>query len=287
MIGERGLASLALAQWRMSDGCETRGRISAPEPTAPRRAFLILHGIQSHGGWYEQSALRLAESGRLVVMPDRRGSGMNAAARGDTPGATRWLADLDELSDWCRTAHGVETLDLVGISWGGKLAIAWALRHPARVGRILLIAPGVFPAVGVGLAAQLRIVWAACRAPTRRFAIPLDDPRLFTENPERQHFIAQDPLALADATARFLFCSARLDQRLLRVGRGLLRAPTTLFLAERERIIRNAPTQAWLERICAAPPEVTVFPGASHTLEFERDPADYANRLRLWRESCS
>lgn len=273
--------------WRHSDGYEARGRVIAPAAARSERAFLILHGIQSHGGWYEASARRLAENGALVVMPDRRGSGLNTAARGDAPSAERWFLDLNEVFDWCAAAHGITQLDIVGISWGGKLAVGWALRHPERVGRLLLITPGVFPAVGVSVARQMQIGWSVLRDPQRRFAIPLDDPRLFTENPARQEFIARDPLALGEATARFLYFSTRLDRRLRSLPRGGLAAPTTLLLAERDRIIRNAPTQAWTERICRQPPVIKNCSGAAHTLEFEADSATYERLLADWRATCA
>lgn len=277
-------ASLPIQAWRHSDGYETRGRVIPPRTTGDQRAFLILHGIQSHGGWYEASARRLAESGALVVMPDRRGSGLNASARGDTPDPERWFRDLDELFDWAATTYSIARFDIIGISWGGKLAVQWALQNPQRVGHLLLITPGIYPAVGVSVARQMQIGWALLREPQKRFGIPLDDPALFTENPARQEFIARDPLALSEATARFLYCSTRLDRRLRGLPRGALRAPTTLLIAERDRIIRNGPTRTWLERICVAPPDITICSAASHTLEFEADPAEYERLLTSWRD---
>ena len=120
----------------------------------PTAATIYLHGIQSHGGWYEWSASLLADGENPVLMPDRRGSGLNQAARGDVPCFRRWLEDLDELSAWARSEFGIERFDVVGVSWGGKLAAAWALERPELVSRLLLIAPGLFPAVGVGLAGR-------------------------------------------------------------------------------------------------------------------------------------
>jgi alpha-beta hydrolase superfamily lysophospholipase len=266
----------------MSDGYELRGRLWPPSCDRPPAAILYLHGIQSHGGWFEWSAAQLAECGCPVLLPDRRGSGLNQAARGDTPAARRWLDDLDELSDWAGKEFGVSQFAIVGVSWGGKLAVAWALRRPQLARRLLLIAPGLFPAVDVGLTGRLRIGLSLLTCPRRSFSIPLNDPALFTDNPAGRKFIAEDPLKLTHATARFFYGSRRLDHMLARTGPATLDADLTLILAGGDRIIRNAATSAWLVRVAARPPTIHTFPQAAHTLEFEPQVEPFGQLLARW-----
>ncbi len=272
--------------WIVSDGYELRGRVWQPTGSGTPLVAVYAHGIQSHGGWFEWSASVLAEAGLGVVLADRRGSGLNRAARGDTAAAPRWLDDLDELSDWARHEWDTQRFAAVGVSWGGKLAVGWALRRPERVARVLLIAPGVFPAVDVGLRARLRIGLSLLTDPQRAFPIPLDDPALFTDNPAGRAFIADDPLKLTHATARFLFESARLDRRLRGSAPRSLSATTTLLLAERDRIVRNAPTVAWLRRLAVHPPDIHLLADAAHTLEFEPDPGPFRALLAGWGAGC-
>jgi alpha-beta hydrolase superfamily lysophospholipase len=266
--------------WTLSDGYTLHGRVwTAPTPAGP--PVLYLHGIQSHGGWFEGSASWLADAGRTVVLPDRRGSGLNAEPRGDVPHRRRWLDDLDAL--WGEIAHEQDdTCDVVGVSWGGKLAVAWAQARPQRVRRLLLIAPGLFPAVDVGLTERFRIGLALVRNPAARHPIPLDDPGLFTQNRDGKDFISNDTLKLTSATARFLYQSARLDHDLRKLPSGALQAQVTLLLAGRERIIRNQPTRDWLTRICTAAPEIHLLSDASHTFEFESDISSFETALRAW-----
>jgi alpha-beta hydrolase superfamily lysophospholipase len=241
-------------------------------------ACLYLHGIQSHGGWYEWSASVLADaSGAAVLALDRRGSGLNSAARGDAPRAERWLRDLDEHADWLGQRSGAAQLGVVGVSWGGKLALAWMTRG-RRVDDWLLIAPGVFPKVGVSAWERARIAAALLLRPDARFEIPLNDPVLFTEDPAGQSFVAGDPLRLTHATARLLYQSSRLDRWLKKTirlaGRG------TLILAEGDRIIRNSATERWLQTRSELA-RIERLPG-SHTLEFERDRDGFERTLREW-----
>lgn len=266
----------------MSDGYVLRGRLWTPRRNHPPHAIIYLHGIQSHGGWFEWSASLLAEHGCAVVLPDRRGSGLNEARRGDTPSWQRWLLDIDELVAWTQAEFRADSFDLVGISWGGKPALAWALRQPHRVGRLLLVGPGLFPAVDIGARERFRIVRSLLSGGKRSFAIPLNDPELFTDNPVGQDFIANDPLRLTRVTARFLWHSRRLDRHLLATADGTLRSETTLVLAGRDRIIRNPPTEAWLRRVAGEKARVVEFAEAAHTLEFAANPTQYRALLERW-----
>ncbi len=252
---------------------------------AAESAVLYLHGIQSHGGWFERSASLLAHaSGLGVFLPDRRGSGVNPEPRGDVVSGERWLADLDELAACLAEQHGIRRLAVVGVSWGGKLAVAWALRQPGRVASLLLITPGVFPAVGLSLPQTLRLVASLAGGGTLRVPIPLSDPALFTDYPEGQRFIRDDPRKLTEATARFLLHSRLLDRRLQRLPGGVLEPPTTLLLAGRDRIIDSPATERWLRRICRAAPAVEIFGSEEHTLEFSADPSRFEQTLGAWAE---
>jgi alpha-beta hydrolase superfamily lysophospholipase len=273
-----------LTHWRLSDGYDCSGRVWMPGADRAQQVIVYLHGIQSHGGWFVESAQRLAENGGAVVLPDRRGSGLNEKQRGHTSSIERWLVDLDEITDWARRRFACERFSIVGVSWGGKLAAAWALRRPERVARLLLIAPGVFPAVDIGLTARLRIGASLTAGGQARFEIPLSDPALFTDNVERQAFIERDQLKLTHATARFLYCSRRLDVQLQRLRAGALQTPATLLLAQADRIIRNDRTRAWAERVFGQKPEIHCLPSA-HTLEFCANPADFFSIIETWREA--
>ena len=93
------------------------------QPVRPRGAVLYLHGIQSHGLWFEASARRLAEAGFAVLLPDRRGSGRNDADRGHLPSAKRLLADLADCLNEIHVRTGFTRAHLVGVSWGGTFDV--------------------------------------------------------------------------------------------------------------------------------------------------------------------
>jgi alpha-beta hydrolase superfamily lysophospholipase len=273
--------SAVIATWRASDGYEAHVRRYLPEGE-PRANIVCLHGIQSHGGWYDHSSRALCAAGYAVHYLDRRGSGLNQQARGDAPFFRRLLDDIREYIDQHALANNPTPLVLMGCSWGGKLVPAFCRRHPDVVDALVLLFPGIVPKVYPGLFERMRIFVARLFTPDKRFPIPLNDPRLFTASPDWQKFIAEDPLALHDATARFLFESFRIDLYLKLRRRAGIRQPILLMLAAKDRIINNAAVRKFLRKRARGHRWIIEYPEAQHTLEFEPDPDRHVKDLLAW-----
>lgn len=271
------------------DGYALHCRIWKPKAGSIRRRILILHGIQSHGGWYATLGQILATRGIETVMPDRRGSGLNQIERGHANSPGQLLDDLDAVHHAWRRWSGSARFEpfLGGISWGGKLAVAAAATRPAQWAGLALIAPGLFAKVRPPVLTQLRIAASALFRPRKRFPIPLADPALFTSNPEKQRFIATDETTLREATARFFVTSRILDLRLRRY-KSQIAHPVLLQLAGLDRIIDNDQTQAYVQAMLPSTGKrVLEYPDAHHTLEFESGEVSrrYASDLADWIEA--
>jgi acylglycerol lipase len=249
-----------------------------------RGRCVILHGVQSHGGWYHVLGRTLAEGGYEAHFPDRRGSGSNTVDRGHAKSARRLIADVAERLQSLRDAEPRVPLALAGISWGGKTALVTAARHPTLVDLIALICPGLQPRVDVSRRERLAIGWAFVTNRRKRFPIPLSDPALFTANPEGQRFIAADPLGLRDATASMLAVSSFLD-RMVRKAPPRVTQPIVLMLAGCDRIIDNSKTSAYFDRLASKDKTVIEYPEGHHTLEFDADPTLYGRDLLAWLDA--
>jgi alpha-beta hydrolase superfamily lysophospholipase len=258
-----------VAVWPVAEGSPVRGRV------------VILHGVQSHSGWYHRLGRTLAESGYENHFPDRRGSGANRADRGHAPSAHRLLDDLAEYLQSLRARDFSTPIALAGISWGGKLAVLTAGRHPELVDALVLICPGLHPRVGVALGEKLRIGWAWLTNRRKTFPIPLSDPALFTASPEGQAFIAADRLSLHAGTAGLLAASTIIDAMLRRIPTRV-RQPVLLMLAGQDRIVNNERTRAYVDTLASTQRQVIEYPEGHHTLEFEPDPTRYARDLIDW-----
>src|SRR5262249_17382054 len=145
-----------------------------PATGKPRATVVGIHGIQSHGGWYEASCRHLRAAGCDVYFVDRRGSGKNDSARGDTPGFCRLLDDLGEFRG-TRKGHARPPLIVSAISGGGKLGAGLCYRFPGLLDGLALLAPGFKPRVRPPLGDRLRIAIARLATPTRMFPIHLNE----------------------------------------------------------------------------------------------------------------
>ena len=77
----------------------------------------------------------LARPGRRVVGYDQRGAGGSGRPTDGNYRLEAQLADLDAVRAWA----GAERVALVGASWGGLVAAAYAARYPKRVTALVLL----------------------------------------------------------------------------------------------------------------------------------------------------
>jgi alpha-beta hydrolase superfamily lysophospholipase len=269
-----------ISTWNASDGYPIHVA-SWPTAATPRARVVILHGVQSHGGWYHNLGRTLAEADFEAHFPDRRGSGANRIERGHTPSMGRLFDDVTEYITSLKASEPAVPIALAGISWGGKLAVVTAGRRPDLVDSLALICPGLHPRVGVSRLDRLRIAWAYFFEPRKTFPIPLSDPALFTSSHAGQEFIANDPLGLRAATARLLAASTFIDRAVRRIP-SKVHQPSLLMLAGQDRIVDNAKTLAYFKKLPSERNIVIEYPEGHHTFEFDRDPTRYARDLVEW-----
>src|SRR2546429_2151081 len=98
-------------------------------------SVVVLHGGPgAHHDYLLPQYDRLAH-GRTLLYYDQRGGGRSPVPR-DTPvGWREHVSDLEALRDhW-----GLDRVALLGYSWGGLLALLYALAHPTRIDRLALV----------------------------------------------------------------------------------------------------------------------------------------------------
>ena len=98
---------------------------------------VVLHGGPGAHHDYLLPGFDALADGRELIYYDQRGGGRSPVARDVAVGWTEHVADLEAL----RTSWGLERLTLAGYSWGGLLALLYAVSHPGRVGRLALVSP--------------------------------------------------------------------------------------------------------------------------------------------------
>jgi alpha/beta hydrolase fold len=97
--------------------------------------LVLLHGSDRRESWKTwEPLLSLGDSWRLTI-PDLVGYGKSSRPP-ETPGHAGQAQVLKDLLD----KLGIERADLAGTSWGGQIALEFALQWPECVGSLVLIA---------------------------------------------------------------------------------------------------------------------------------------------------
>jgi proline-specific peptidase len=107
-------------------------RVVGADASASHPPLLCLHGGPGAPSDYLEPFGDLATTGREVVFYDQLGCGNSGIASPHDP--AMWTTDLFvEEIDAVRTALGLDRVHLLGQSWGGMLAMQYALTQPAGV----------------------------------------------------------------------------------------------------------------------------------------------------------
>ncbi|PNP37073.1 hypothetical protein TGAMA5MH_11044 [Trichoderma gamsii] len=116
----------------LNDGTNIRVKLLGDKHT-DRPLLIALHGAPGLSSLNEPLASFAFLADRLrVLVYDARGSG-----KSDSQGPLadeQWISDLDEIRAWA----GVETFILAGGSYGGFLALGYALTYPNRLSGLIL-----------------------------------------------------------------------------------------------------------------------------------------------------
>jgi 2-succinyl-6-hydroxy-2,4-cyclohexadiene-1-carboxylate synthase len=120
----------------------------------PRTVFI--HGFGGSGGDWDRVWQALPDS-FSALRYDQRGFGASVALD-DAPYSH--TADLLALLD----ARGIAQADLIGLSQGGAVALHFAMEHPERVRRLVLISPALF---GWSWSDEWKAIWRAASGAAR------------------------------------------------------------------------------------------------------------------------
>ena len=112
-------------------------RLSAIDisPDRPRRTLVLLHGFGGQAAQWRYQLQKFSRDNRVIAL-DLRGHG-----RSDKPPGAYDMTELQtDLKAALETLKVQEPFTLVGHSFGGAIATEFALHHPGRLERLILVA---------------------------------------------------------------------------------------------------------------------------------------------------
>lgn len=225
-------------------------------------AILWVHGFADTPQTFRRLAERVAAAGGCTCRVMRLPGAAEPLGVAACQTQATWLSAVAEELAALRRTHA--RVWLLGHSLGGTLALATALRAPAAVGGLILLAPLIAvsrrrspflpPRVWFALARLTFILSRTFESCFDVNAVAADDPGFFYH---RDRFI---PFA----TYRNLFAlTAALAPRAAE-----LRVPVFAALAAEDRVVDTPAARRWLDGV-QAPKIVRILPGVAHALPLE------------------
>lgn len=117
---------------------EVRGIKIFERRTGSGPATVVLHGGPGAHHDYLLPGFDRIGAGRTLIYYDQRGGGRSPVERAIPVGWREQVEDLEAL----RQLWQLDRLTLAGYSWGGLLAVLYALEHPDRVAQLALVSCG-------------------------------------------------------------------------------------------------------------------------------------------------
>jgi alpha-beta hydrolase superfamily lysophospholipase len=195
---------LHVAHWRPdSSGSGTGASIKG--------VICLVHGLGDHTGLYTHVGEFFTMSGFAVLAMDLRGHGKSGGKRGHMPSFDIVLEDLDRLADKAESLYPGLPVFIYGHSFGGNLALNYALRYSKRpsISGVISTSPWLRlafepPASKLFLAKIANRLYPGF---TQNNSLVLSD---LSHDPSHSEKYASDPLTHSFITARFFYnaCSA-------------------------------------------------------------------------------
>jgi alpha-beta hydrolase superfamily lysophospholipase len=267
------------ATLKSADGLDLYLRRWQAETVPHRWTFVLVHGLGEHGGRYQHLAAWFTPLGATVYAMDHRGHGHSGGPRGHAPSLDTLIDDIDKVVARARTESGGPVV-LIGHSFGGLLAIAYAVRHPDHIDRAVFSAPLLL--VKVKVPGWKRALGKVLPKVAPRLSLSNEvDPNVLSHDPATAQAYRSDPLVHDRITAGLYGDSiARGEEFIARAPE--LRVPFLLLHGRDDQIVDPIGSQRFFARATAPERAFCLYPGLYHEIFNELDKETVFQDIESW-----
>lgn len=249
-------------------------------PPEPEAVLLLLHGLAEHSGYYEHALGTLGAAGIAVFAPDHRGHGYSGGLQGDVESLDKLLEDAALVQAEARQTVPQAAVFVLGHSFGGQLALLYALRHQPELRGLILSAPLVLipPYIGpVAIAAARLLSRLLPRLPVQGFGYTR-----VSRVPQVIEQIRRDPLFYKGRIrAR---TGAAMLQGMEEAGGRMEELYLSLLVlhGERDEIAELDCSRAVFDRASSDDKTIELFPEVMHQLLLEPEAEGILAMMAAW-----
>ena len=233
------------------------------EPLGKVRGTVILvHGFNSHSGYFEWPAQQFAASGFAAYALDHRGRGKSEGERYYVDKFTDWLEDLDKLVAIARSENTSVPVFMLGHSVGGVIASSYVFEHQTEIAG--LVCESFALDVGLPNLVQLALEGASHLIPH----LPLYSLKneIFSRDPAVVAQMNNDPLIAnekqpAETASEVLKAAARLKENM-----PDFKVPVFIIHGTDDKATRPEGSQYFYDNVGSSDKTLKLYEGGYHDL---------------------
>src|SRR5688572_1963999 len=226
----------------------------------PRAVILLVHGFNSHSGYYLWAAEQLLELGLAVYALDLRGRGKSDGERYYVEKFSEYQSDVDMLATLARSREPDLPVFMLGHSAGGVIACNYVLDHQADfAGLVCESFAYQVPAPDFALAVLKGLSHLAPHAHVLR--LPKKE---FSRDPKVTQALIDDPLLANEVQpTKTVAEMVRADERLKR-DFPQFNLPLLIIHGTKDTVTRPEGSQEFYDRASSADKTLKLYEGFFH-----------------------
>ena len=259
-----GAGSLYVRSWR---------------PDGPARALVVIvHGFNSHGGYYPWVGEQLKAAGYAAYSVDLRGRGNSDGERYYAEHINDYLDDVDRLVKLARTREPGLPLYILGHSAGGVISCVYTLEHQQDIAGLICESFAYkVPAPDIALSILKGVSHIAPHAHVLRLKI--DD---FSRDPQVVQAMKDDPFVGGEVQPSITVAAmVRADERLEREF-PLIRIPVFIMHGTEDKVTVPSGSQFFYDTAGSADKTLKMYEGHAHDLLNDYGKEQVMADIRAW-----
>jgi acylglycerol lipase len=223
---------------------------------------VVVHGFNSHSGYYQWAAEQLTRSGLTVYAPDLRGRGKSDGERFYVNDIEEYSRDVNDAVKLAKCREPGLPVFVLGHSAGGVVSCIYTLEHQAELAG-LICEDFAFEVYAPELALELLKGLSHVLPHTHVLALPNKD---FTRDPKALEVMNHDPLIANESqSTNTVAAMARADER-LRKDFPEIKLPVLIMHGTADKVTKPSGSQFFYDTAGSADKTLKLYDGHVHDL---------------------
>jgi acylglycerol lipase len=250
---------------------------------APRATVVLVHGFNSHGGYYTWVAEQLVARGRAAYALDLRGRGKSDGERFYVQKFSDYVSDVANVVALAKSREPGLPVFLLGHSAGGVVSCMYALEHQAELaGLVCESFAHQVPAPDFALAVLKGLSHVAPHAHVLK--LKNED---FSRNPEAVRIMNDDPLIAHEVQPTQTVAEmVRADERLKQEFPNI-KLPVLILHGTADKATKPSGSQLFYEKAGSSDKTLKLYEGHFHDLLNDVGKEQVLGDIQSWLDAHS